>query len=187
MPRVAEEIWQQLGLTDSGVQRSWSEVAAERLQSDTTINRGAPIFPRIDLERVAAKLGSEEKPVETGKPDEQAAAQGERMDRISFEDFSKLDLRIGKVLEASRVPDADKLLVLQIDVGEQQPRQVVAGLAEHFNPRQLLGRTVVLVANLEPATIHGTESNGMILAAGEKQPLALVTTDAEVKPGEKVR
>jgi len=187
MPDVAEEVWQQLGLTETGVRRSWSDLRPERLQPDTTINRGAPIFPRIDLER-AAKLEAGEKPAEAEKPDDETQpAEADRMGQISFDEFSKLDLRIGKVLEVSRVPGTDKLLVLQVDIGEQQPRQVVAGLAQQFNPRQLLGRTVVLVANLEPATIHGTESNGMILAAGEKEPLALITTDAEVEPGEKIR
>ncbi len=188
MPEVAEEIWEQLGLSETGVRRTWLDVRPQRLQANTAIMRGAPIFPRMDMDRVAAQLAAQENPAQG---EQSAPSQGEqdadKVQRISFDEFKKLDLRTGRVLEASRLPGADKLLVLKVDVGEDQPRQLVAGLAEHFNPRQLLGKTVVVVANLQPATIHGTESNGMILAAGEEEPLALITTDADVAPGEKVR
>ena len=193
MPEVAEEIWQQLGLSDAALQRTWADLRPQRLQTAIAIHRGAPIFPRMDLDRALAKLANTETPPQADEPPEDASHQTDGLaaaaeaDTISFAEFQKLDLRIGRITEASRVPDTDKLLVLRVDIGEDQPRQVVAGLAARFNPRQLLGRTVVLVANLEPATIHGTESNGMILAAGEKEPLALITTDDDVGPGEKVR
>lgn len=106
---------------------------------------------------------------------------------ISYDDFMKVDLRVAEVLDADPVEDTDKLLKLVVDAGENEPRQVVAGLAEEFSPRELIGRTVVLVANLEPATIRGVESQGMILAAGGEKPLALIVPDRDVKPGERVR
>ncbi len=178
MPEVGEEVWDQLGLKHAGTQMSWDDARAGALAPGTHINRGVPIFPRIDIDGVLAEepQAVEEQQADTGKTN-----------MISFKQFQEVELVTGKVIEAERVPDADKLLVLRVDVGEAQPRQIVAGLAEHFNPRQLLGRTVIVVANLEPANIRGIESNGMVLAAGEKEPLALITTDAEVEPGHKVR
>jgi len=193
MPEVAEEIWQQLGLSDVALQRTWDDLRPQRLQPAIAIHRGAPIFPRMDLDRALEKLANTKTPPQADDAPEDAQQvtgdeeSGDEPGTISFADFQGLDLRIGRILQATRIPDTDKLLVLQVDIGEEQPRQVVAGLAARFNPRQLLGRTVVLVANLEPATIHGTVSNGMILAAGEKEPLALITTGDDVEPGEKVR
>jgi methionyl-tRNA synthetase len=105
---------------------------------------------------------------------------------ISMEEFAKLDLRAGKIINAQKVPGKDKLLVLQVDIGTET-RTVVAGIAQEFAPEELVGRQVVLVANLEPKRIGGVVSHGMILAAGEEKALALVTLDREVPPGTKVR
>jgi methionyl-tRNA synthetase len=196
MPEVAEEIWDQLGLSEAALSRAWGDLQPQRLQAGITIQRGAPIFPRMDLDRALAKLANSKAPPQPENPSEDVPQQpddhkadgaDDEINTISFADFQRLDLRTGRVIEAARIPGTDKLLVLQVDIGEDQPRQVVAGLAARFNPRQLLGRSVVLVANLEPATIHGTQSNGMILAAGEKEPLALIASDDDVAPGEKVR
>ena len=106
---------------------------------------------------------------------------------ISFDEFQRLDLRIGKVLDADRIEGTDKLLQVTVDVGEDEPRTVVAGLAEAFSARELIGQSVVVVANLEPATIRGVQSRGLILAAGGKTPLALIVPDRECEPGEQVR
>ncbi|MFO7947365.1 MAG: methionine--tRNA ligase [Armatimonadota bacterium] len=180
MPSVSGEIWKQIGLVGAGVEMKWEDLYGGRVPEGTIIQKGDPIFPRVDLERLADRL----QPQEAGEEPESGDIMEEK---ISFDDFTRLDLRMGKVLEANRVPNADKLLVLKVDIGEDEPRQVVAGLAEQFNPRELIDKTVVLVANLEPAEIRGTESNGMILAAGEDEPLAIITADREVPVGEKVR
>jgi methionyl-tRNA synthetase len=105
---------------------------------------------------------------------------------ISIEEFAKLDLRAGKIINAQKVPGKDKLLVLQVDIGTET-RTVVAGIAQEFAPEELVSKQVVLVANLEPKRIGGVVSHGMILAAGEEKALALVTLDREVPPGTKVR
>jgi len=105
---------------------------------------------------------------------------------ISIEEFAKLDLRAGKIINAQKVPGKDKLLVLQVDIGTET-RTVVAGIAQEFAPEELVGKQVVLVANLEPKRLGGVVSHGMILAAGEEKALALVTLDREVPPGTKVR
>ena len=106
---------------------------------------------------------------------------------VTIKQFAQLDLRVGTVLEAHRIPGADKLLRVIVDLGESEPRQIVAGIAEQFNPRELLNTNVVVVANLEPATIYGVESQGMILAAGAEQPEALVVADRVCPPGTVIR
>ncbi len=112
-----------------------------------------------------------------------AAAMAET---IGMDDFAKLDLRVGKVINAQKVHGKDKLLVLQVDIGTET-RTVVAGIAQEFSVEELVGKQVVFVANLEPKRIGGIVSQGMILAAGEEQALAIVTLDREVPPGTRVR
>ena len=109
------------------------------------------------------------------------------MSHISYAQFSELDLRVGRILDVEKVPEADKLYKLTVDVGEAEPRTLVAGLAAKFGARELLDAYVVVVANLEPAKIRGIESQGMVLAAGGQEPMALVTLDRDCAPGEKVR
>jgi len=107
---------------------------------------------------------------------------------ITYEDFAKVEFRVGKVLEAERVPKADKLLRLQVDLGTET-RQILAGIAEQFEPESLIGKNVVVVANLAPRKLRGFESQGMILAAStpDGPPLGLVTIDADVPPGSVVK
>jgi methionyl-tRNA synthetase len=105
---------------------------------------------------------------------------------LDLADFARLDLRVVEVLAARRVPGKDRLLELEVTLGEET-RTVAAGIAQQFPPEELVGKRLVLVANLKPATIGGVRSHGMILAAGAEQPVALVTLDRECPPGEKVR
>jgi tRNA-binding protein len=95
---------------------------------------------------------------------------------IAYEDFAKLELRIAKVLEARPHPNADKLLLLQVDVGDAQ-KQVVAGIRQHYTPEQLVGKLIVLVNNLAPALIRGESSEGMLLAATSGEKVILLTAD----------
>ncbi len=105
---------------------------------------------------------------------------------IALEDFQRVELRVAEVLEARRHPNADRLLVLRLSLGGEE-RTVVSGIAEHYRPEELVGKKVVLVANLKPARIRGVESQGMILAAQGEGRLALVTVEGEVPPGAEVR
>ncbi len=105
---------------------------------------------------------------------------------IGMDDFARVELRAGKVVGVQKVPGRDKLLVLQVDIGTEV-RTVVAGIAQEFAQEELLGKQVVLVANLEPKRIAGIPSQGMILAAGEETALALVTLDRDVPPGTIIR
>src|SRR3954470_13688203 len=97
-------------------------------------------------------------------------------DPISYEDFAKLELRVAKVLEARPHPNADKLMLLQVDVGDAQ-KQIVAGIRQHYTPEQLVGKTIVVVNNLAPALIRGETSNGMLLAASSGDKVILLTPD----------
>jgi methionine--tRNA ligase beta chain len=104
---------------------------------------------------------------------------------ISFDDFKKVELRVGRILSAEKVPDTDKLLRLMVDLGEIAPRQILSGIALYFPmPEELVGVTCVFVVNLEPRTIRGLESNGMILAAStEDGNFSVLRVDAKVSPG----
>ncbi len=104
---------------------------------------------------------------------------------ISFDDFKKLDLKIARIKEAKEHPNADKLLVLDLEVGDEQ-RQVVAGIKNFYRPEGLVDKKVVVITNLEPATIRGVESQGMILVAKDEEILALLSPDKDIKTGSKV-
>jgi len=107
------------------------------------------------------------------------------MDKISLEEFKKLDLRVAKILAAEPVEKTDKLLRIQIDIGLEQ-RQIVAGIAQQYSPEELVGKLIVVVVNLEPAVIRGVESNGMLLAASEKENISVLISDREIVPGSSV-
>jgi methionyl-tRNA synthetase len=108
---------------------------------------------------------------------------------IEYADFARVELRAARILEAERVPKADKLLKLQVDLGTER-RQILAGIAQQFEPESLIGKTIVVVANLAPRTMRGLESQGMLLAASAEAdgpPAGLLTVDADVPPGSIIR
>jgi methionine--tRNA ligase beta chain len=107
---------------------------------------------------------------------------------ITYEDFSKLEIKIGTILSAEKVAGADKLVLLKVDLGEDEPRQVVAGILKHFpDPEVLVGKQVPIVANLQPRTMLGHESRGMILAASKDPEFSLLVTEENVTPGSFVK
>ena len=110
------------------------------------------------------------------------------MDRIEYADFTKLDLRVGKILVSEAIPDADRLIRMEVDVGEDQPRQIVAGMKKYYQPEELTGKTVVVLVNLEPKKIRGYLSDGMILAASTSgfETVKLLTIEGELSAGCKI-
>jgi len=186
MPVVAEEMWERLGLTAAGVKPEWKDAEAGKLPAGVKVAAGQPLFPRVEIDRALARLTAEvekeEKATAPAPPEAPATTP-----TLSYEEFRKLDLRSGRVLEIERVPKSDKLYRLMVDLGEEAPRQVVAGLAQDFPPEELMNKCVVVVANLEPAVIRGVRSHGMLLAVGEEKPVALVVTDRDCPPGSVVR
>jgi len=141
------------------------------------------LFPRIEIEK------QEDKPVEQPKKQppqpknkEEQVADG----LITFDQVMAVNLRTAVVLEAEKIEGADKLLKLQVDLGGEK-RQLVAGIALHYTPEKLVGKTIVVVANLKPAKLRGVESQGMLLAASVGDTLKLVTVDGEIGPGATVK
>jgi methionyl-tRNA synthetase len=217
IPEATQKIWNQLGcegylgkLENQRIdQLKWGE-----LKPGTKVNKPEPIFPRLDKAEAVARLNEfaeadrkghqapteKEKTVETPSGDkpsvtEQAAAQSAAApvaapasDKISIEDFAKVEMRVGEIIAAEPIPKADKLLKLQVDIGTEV-RQVCAGIAQYYQPEQLVGMKVVLVTNLQPRKLRGVESNGMIVAAsvGDEGRPVLATFKDDVPKGAKLR
>ncbi len=106
---------------------------------------------------------------------------------ITFKEFQKMDLRIGKVLTAEKVPNTKKLIKMNVDIGQGETRQIIAGMAEHLKPENLIGKSVVVLVNLEPKEFMGLQSRGMILAADLNGRPILITPEEETPPGTKIR
>ena len=105
---------------------------------------------------------------------------------ISYEDFSKLDLRVAEILEVKDHPNADKLYILKIKIGKEK-KQIVAGIRKYYSKEELIGKKIVVVNNLEPAKLRGEESNGMLLAASDDKNIVLITTDKDIENGSKIK
>ena len=179
MPGKMSELRQVLGCAAGDpVFASLSEWGG--LLSGVAIGEMRSLFPRIETKKVDAKG---QKPDTAGQTAGAKPAAGVAL--IEFTDFTKVELRSVTILEAEKVEGADKLLKLRVEVGADT-RQVVAGIAAHYAPEDLIGKTAILVANLKPATIRGVESNGMLLAASRGKKLCLVTLDGELPSGSKV-
>ena len=176
MPEASAKIRSQMGL-DADAEYTLDELATwGQLPVGAVFGEIKPIFPRLN----APKKAEAEKPKQpVGK------AKAAKADQIGFDEFKKLDLRVAQVLSAERIAGADKLLKLQVDLGDEQ-RQVVAGVAEHYSPDEIVGHKIILVANLKPAMIRGVESQGMLLAAVDKKSLSLATVLKDMKLGTKV-
>ena len=176
MPSTANRIFEQIGLEASPKVHNLDTVAEwGGLQAGLVIGKPDPIFPRRDSKKQKAQ--------------EKAAAQApqtEKNSSISIDEFQKLDLRVAKIIEAEKIPKADKLLQLRVDLGDEI-RQVIAGIAEHYAPDELIGKQVIVVANLQPAKIRGIESQGMVLAAAGEESVVLGTFDKEIPAGTRVR
>jgi len=193
MPDATGRIRRMLGVGGE----PWTTLAVGTLAAGTQLGQVEPLFPRIEKtveelrgmttpnEATPAGPGpapSAEKPAAAPAP---AAPTDDA--RIAIDDFMKVELRVARVLEAELVPKSKKLLKLRVDAGGEH-RTIVAGIAEAYQPEQLVGRTIVIVANLKPAKLMGIESNGMVLAASPEGGLPnLVSVDPSLPPGSRVR
>ncbi len=185
--QAPEEIFRQLGL-DPGAVRDvgWAGMEWGGLGPGTRVCRGAPLFGRLDPEAVAQDAGSFGGHTPTAVPSASTPAP-DPGPTISLEEFRRTELRVATIQAAERVAGADRLLRLQLTLGDGTPRQIVSGIAAHYRPEDLVGRQVVVVANLEPATIRGVRSEGMLLAAKSGKDLRLLGPDGPVEPGAEVR
>jgi methionyl-tRNA synthetase len=186
MPEAAAKIWQHLGLGD--IQKlDLNQLGWGQLPLGTKLGEIQPVFPRADksaIERMQKMEDQQRAPgaTEPAQAGGAATVASPATEKISIDDFAKVELRVGVVKVAERVPKSDKLLRLEVDIGSEL-RQVLAGIAEAYSPETLVGRKVVIVANLAPRKLRGLESNGMIVAAspdGGKPVLAGFLEDVPV-------
>ncbi|HRH45186.1 MAG TPA: methionine--tRNA ligase [Pyrinomonadaceae bacterium] len=196
MPQATKEIYSQIGLTEDIATVNPENLKYGELKVGTTIGEIKGVFPNIEKTKVMAEIEKEIAEKEEAKPEETKAVVIPQADGaeeaeveekfITIDDFLKVELRIGEILVAERIPKADKLLRFEIDLGEEKPRQILAGLAEYYEPETLIGRMVVVVANLKPRMMRGLESQGMICAAsledgtGEKPALASFIENVDI-------
>lgn len=177
IPETAQKVWEMLGFTSELAKQSWQDIVSMKLPSGQKILEPELLFRRIEdseIEEQVAKLGkihkshvSKEDPLAAAVPVYQPLKSS-----ISFDQFEKLDLRVAQVIEASKVPKSKKLLKIVVDLGFEK-RTIVSGIALSYEPETLIGRKIVVIANLAPATIMGIESQGMILAASMGSSLEL--------------
>jgi methionyl-tRNA synthetase len=201
MPRSASDLWKRLGISGDASAASLQHVTWGELKPGLTIARGESLFPRIDkaayLKDAAAHKESTMDAPGTPVPSPAPVAAAPAVDgprasgpggtEIAIEEFARVDLRTAKIVAAERVQGADKLLKLTVDIGAET-RTIVAGIATRYAPESLVGKTIVVVANLKPAKLRGVLSRGMLLAASDAsgQPYIL-TTEEPVPPGWKVK
>jgi methionyl-tRNA synthetase len=189
MPNSARNIWIQLGMQTPIESVTFADLHWGKLPASQKIGSIAAVFPRLDASAIVKMetLEVQEKARQaelfgSAKPAASPSAAAHAA-KISIDDFVKVDLRVGQVVSAERVKGADKLLQMKVDIGEEQPRTIVAGIAESYPAEEMLGRKVVIVANLQPRKLRGIESNGMIVAAsleGGKPVLAGFLEDVPV-------
>lgn len=179
LPKSTPKVWAWLGVEGELSAFKLADLAWGGLKPGTKIEPGKTLFPRLDvaksvkrmraleqqaLEQQAAVMGKDR--AAPAAPEEQGATEGGEAEAgISIDDFFKVDMRVGLITSAEKVKNADKLLHLKIDIGEEEPRSIVAGIAKSYDPEKLIGRKVAVVANLKARKMRGIESNGMIVAA----------------------
>lgn len=174
MPTKMAEVLSLLGVPDEAAAAS-EALTFGRLATGTPLSAISPLFPRIEPAKT-----------ETVAVEKTAAVPLPVEGLIDIADFAKVQLRTARIVNAEPVKGADKLLKLSIMLGEER-RQLVAGIAQHYKPEEIIGKTVVVVANLKPATIRGVDSQGMILAASKGEKLTLITVDEEISSGALVK
>ena len=175
MHETATKIRNQIGL--EGVEAKWDDAFVFDMMNGETVCKGDPIFPRMDIEKELEELEA----MKGGKKEEENIPL-ELKDTIQYEDFDKIDFRVGMIVAAEKHPKADKLLVFQVKMGTET-RQIISGVAERFTPEETIGKKVVVVANLAPRKLRGLESKGMLLFADNeidgKMSFEFVTTEAD--------
>jgi methionyl-tRNA synthetase len=209
MPQTMEQLARQLGYrVDFSKALPASAYEWDSPVADLPIAKGTPLFPRIEIAasdtvgidlKENAKIEKKEsskqgaKPVtDSSVPSQPTAAApaptpaAPAVSQITIDDFMKVQLKAAKILSAERVPKSEKLIKLQVSLGAEQ-RQIVAGIGKKYDPDALVGKTIVIVANLKPAKLMGIESQGMVLAAGDTDVRGLLTIQEEVDPGTKVK
>lgn len=194
VPVTAPKIYEQLGL---GKPESFfmADAIWGKLATGTKVQKGEPLFPRIEVteagetviaatKKTAAKAIKAEAPKDEAKKEAKPAAAA--ADEITINDFAKIDLRVATIVAAERVPKTDKLIKLQVKIGDEE-RTIVSGIAQHYEPENLIGKNVIVIANLKPAKLRGIESRGMVLAASDGEGNLVLPDAPGIASGSKVK
>ena len=214
MPSASQSIYSQIGLGENVSTLDPGSLKWGNLEAGTKIGETEAVFPRIDKSKVMKEIKTDAETEGRGDAETRRRGEAEKSEPpalaggalsepgavatglshledylITIDDFAKVELRVGEIKVAERVPKADKLLRFEIDLGEEKPRQILAGLAEYYEPEKLIGRKVVVVANLKPRKMRGLESQGMICAASltEEDTPAIATFLEDVKNGARLK
>ncbi len=185
MPRTPARIFEQLGIRDEALM-TWESIKHFGAMDGQTVHKGEALFPRLDIEK---ELKETAMPAvqEKAEPQTEAEVTFTQADEVGIDSFEPVQLVVAKVLECQKVPKADKLLQLRLKVGNTE-RTVLSGIAKHYAPEALIGKKVVLFANLAPRKIRGIESSGMLLCAVNEQAgkLTLLTVDEDIEDGSEI-
>ena len=179
---------EQLGQLEEIKNADWEAANWGALKTGVKVYNGEPMFPRIDIEEYFEKVEARKEEAEAEKNEEENDLDlVDIKDRITFEEFMDADIRVAEILEAEKIEGSNKLLKLKVDIGLEE-RQLVAGIAKHFSAEDVIGRKILIVANLEPATIFGVKSEGMILAASDPEgKMVLSTVSSDIANGSQVK
>ena len=176
IPESSQKIWDLLGEERPIEDEPLSELKFEDLKLGQVIKKPKPLFPRVDLKEFLKEEDARQAPQK----------KEDKMDMITFDEFKKMDLRVGEILKAERVEGTDKLLKMEVDIGAKK-RTMVAGMADVYSPEELEGKKLIVIVNLQPAVIRGIESQGMVLAAEVEGKATIPFFDKDILTGAKVR
>jgi len=177
LPFSTEKMLKKIGIEKF----SWSDSAKLLLVQGKPLGKPEPVFSKVPDEEIKRQIQKLENPA----PMKKTLVKKEATPMIPFDEFQKLDIRTGKIVSVDDHPKADKLYVMKIDVGEE--RTIVAGIKSYYKKEELIGKKIVAICNLEPATIRGVKSEAMLLAADDGKLVSLLEADKEMKTGSKIR
>ncbi|MDT0000653.1 methionine--tRNA ligase [Listeria cossartiae subsp. cayugensis] len=188
LTRTPGEIFLQLGLQEENLKK-WDSIYGygEIPAGTTVVKKGTPIFPRLDAEVEVTYIQDEMKGSAPAPAEEVAEVEALETPQIGIEDFDKIDLRVAEVKQVDKVKKADKLLCFQLDLGEGKLRQVLSGIAEFYQPEDLIGKKVIVVSNLKPVKLRGLMSEGMILSGEKDGKLSVIEASSALPNGAKVK
>ena len=187
MPTTMPKVWEQIGADEALITyENAGKIGV--LPLDVTVKKGAPLFPRIDADKEIDELNALiEKQMKEAEKEAQGESEKEKMPEIAFDDFAKVELKAAKILECEPIKKAKKLLKLIVDDGSEEKRQIVSGISQWYKPEDLIGKTVIIVANLKPAKLCGEMSYGMLLAADTADGGVKVMFADGLEPGMRLR
>jgi methionyl-tRNA synthetase len=184
LTKAPVEIFKQLGIQDEALKEWESIYELGQVKAGTQVEKGSPIFPRLDVEEEVAAIKAM---MQGPKPEEKEEVEANKKAEIVYDDFMKLDMRVAEVIHAEKMKKADKLLKLQLDLGTEK-RQVISGIAKYYTPEEMIGKKVICVTNLKPVKLRGEMSEGMILSGEDADgSLSLATVEQSLPNGSVVK